>query len=351
MAKQATPTTLKISELLLEGADFHNPRNKITEIANLAKSIAQVGLITPLAVWKTSKGGKTVHVVVDGGRRLRALQKLDAAKNLGDLAAGIPVRIVKADSLLDARFVALTGNLHREDLTSYELAKEMAQLVKAGVKQKDIAKRLSKSQTWVSRQLKAWKLAAPGVKAAWKSGRLPDDDIQSIIALPEADQEVTVLKVMAARDTATGEKAARAQRAKARTIAKPPKTKAAKSASAKAPKAPQIEMAQVEQLLALVDDDDLKDRYLRGLRDALRLVAGKIGAGELDKKWATHVAKHHFKTDKAPAPKAPAPKAPTKSKGDLGAVCTNCGAPAKSFGKCKKCGSHAGYTIPTGDAK
>lgn len=313
------PTTILLSSLAMEGADFHNPRLSVvtSEIKALAKSIVLQGLITPLAVWRTSVDKKTVNVVVDGGRRFRALVWLDGEGLLNsDLERkGIPVRIVQAKSLRQARITALTGNLQRKELNSYEVAKEISSLVEDGMKQKAIAASLSKSATWVSRLLKSWNKATPAVSAAWKAGKLPDDDIQSLVLLPDEEQIKRLAEVLKARESAGDKKATREDRAKARDIAKGKPAankdkgdKPSPAAPTKDPKVPKVTVPTdaVFEMIKLAGDADVKKNpYVAGIRDALRLATKEIGYGELDKAWSNYIARDAFKTDK----KAPAKKA------------------------------------------
>jgi ParB family chromosome partitioning protein len=294
--------TLNYDQLSLEGGDFKNPREHIDSkaISELADSIAKHGLLYPLVVWKV-KGpkDKTVkNVVVDGGRRVRAIGKLKAARRARGIEKEIPVRYVEAKSPTEARIKALTGNIQRRDLSSYEVVKEMATLKEEGMQQKTIATQLGKSAAWVSRQLSAFAKASTKVLKAWKQGALPDDDVQSITKLKTHEEQDKLLdETLAHRENgkASNGKASKASRAKARQTVKDQTGNKKPAAARKVRPTPEL----LERYIAFGTKAPKKARYVQGLLAGLRLANGDIADSQLDKEWLEFASKF-YQTDAAP---------------------------------------------------
>jgi len=293
-----TTTALPYKTLKLNGADFANPRIVVesNSIVQLAESIHEKGLMYPLQVWKAKdEKGKEVNVVVDGGRRLRAIAHLVAKKKNWNSETLVDVRVVEAKNLQEARILALTGNIQRVELRSFEVAKEMVALKESGLTGKQIAKRIGKSQAWVSKQLSAYNKCSDAVRHEWKSGRLPDDDVFNLSKLEEEEQDKRLDKVMQhrAKSPAANGKPSAKDRGKARKAAKGKK-------STKRP-TPAI----IEQFVTIAEKAPKSDRYIAGMKDALRFAAGLSGPGSFGKEWTDFAKKQAFasKTDAKPAKK------------------------------------------------
>ena len=300
------------------GTGFSNPRARvdIREIGELAESIDTNGLLYPLCVWETTVEGKLVNVVVEGGRRWRAIGKLLKEKRWA-LADEVPVRVIKAQTLQEARVAALVGNVQRVDLSSYEVARAMAALREDGMQQKEIAGKIKKSKSWVSRKLSAWDNASATVKGAWKSGWLPDEDVEALSAIRLIDQKGKELKAPDHKEqdkrlekllahrvvAAEAGKTSRAAAGKARKIAKGGDPRGEKPSGDKVRR-------------YAVAASESKDPYVRGLRDMALYVLGEMPVGKFDKAWLKHASNKGFYKSDAPAKtKALAKrKAPAKKK-------------------------------------
>lgn len=94
--------------LISEGTRF---REDYGDLTDLKFSIQTQGLINPIAVMRQPDGEKP-FVLVAGGRRLRALQELEAET--------VPVRIFEKFSELTLRLLELAENLQRKDMTWQE---------------------------------------------------------------------------------------------------------------------------------------------------------------------------------------------------------------------------------------
>ena len=312
--------TIPFKELRLEGAGFKNPRTEIDSksISELAESIAEHGLMNPLRVW-TPLEDPSLHVVIAGSRRYLAIEKLIEEKRAGDLAKGIPCilavhEVGPGDALLAARIEALSDNIQRENLSSFEIATEMASLKEAGLKGKDIAALLKKSEAWVSRQLSALRDVSENLKAAWKSGKLPDDDVQNLSKLRTEDEDGKVVpdhpemdkrldKILAHRSAAAA--TPRKEAAEARKTAKGDKDKGAAPAAR-----PKVEL--LTQFIEALQKAPTAERYLHGVRDGLRFAIGDLGPGEFGKEFASYAEKQGF-YEVTPVAEPPKEEPPVKA--------------------------------------
>jgi ParB family chromosome partitioning protein len=113
-------------------------------IKELADSIKEVGLISPLTVKKIE--GEENFLLIAGERRLRAL------KLLGETKAQVIVREIDDDKI---ELVQIIENLHREDVLPLELAEGYKMLQdKYELSLRDIAKKIGKGHAYVSEIVK-----------------------------------------------------------------------------------------------------------------------------------------------------------------------------------------------------
>lgn len=149
-----------------------NPRRELTDVDELADSIAEAGLIEPLVATADplddDPDADQHYTLVAGHRRLAALHVLDgrlAGHDAGDggldldqldrvreLVVRVPVLV--RDDLADDRVVAaLIENTQRVDLSPLEEATALAALVEGGMTQADVARRIGRNQGHVSKRL------------------------------------------------------------------------------------------------------------------------------------------------------------------------------------------------------
>jgi ParB-like chromosome segregation protein Spo0J len=195
-------TYVPFSKLQLRSEFFQNPRTQSgleeSEIRELAFSIAWHGLLNPLRV--------TVdHVILAGQRRYLAITYLNQhAREIADVMGADPeaivdraLRLYRAVPVIvdhdgiDAG-VAMADNLARVDLSSYEIAAEIARMSAGGDSGTRIAMRISKSPAYVSKALKAWRGAGAALKEAWRIGAISYDRVKELADLHEEDQERAV---------------------------------------------------------------------------------------------------------------------------------------------------------------
>ena len=126
----------------------HQPRQHFDEasLAELARSIAQVGILQPLAVRRAPEGWE----LVAGERRLRAAK----------LAGLTTVPCLPLDTDPDtSALLALVENIQRRDLDVWEEAAALRQLIdRFHLSQEEAARRVGKSQSAVANKLRLLKL-------------------------------------------------------------------------------------------------------------------------------------------------------------------------------------------------
>ena len=148
----------------------------------LAANIGEVGILQPLLV--RPKGDN--YEIVCGQRRFKAAVLAGLDK--------VPCIIKEMDDE-QAYLAQLTENIQRYDLSDYEKARMLKYLMdKFGWKQKEIAQKIGKSETWVSRHLAILELE----KIA--HGQLPIESIterqaRAILSAPEEKRKEIIEKV------------------------------------------------------------------------------------------------------------------------------------------------------------
>jgi ParB family transcriptional regulator, chromosome partitioning protein len=126
----------------IDVVDGFNNRRSLGDISELAASIQSVGLLEPLLVWEPNGNGR-LHLIA-GQRRLKACQEAGLKT--------VPVIVRQLDDV--ARLEALLiENLHRKDIDPIEEADGYNRLLELGVKQKDIASKVGRSEAHVSKRL------------------------------------------------------------------------------------------------------------------------------------------------------------------------------------------------------
>lgn len=197
---------LEYDELALEGAGYTNARIQSgldqKSLFEFACTLAKEGILNRLIVWEATLDGAVTHVVIAGQRRYLAAglvktRTKDIAKAIGgDIEPSkfktIPCRIVQG-TLAEAEAVALAENIHRKELSSYEIAAKLDVLSKRQ-DQKTLAGVISKSPAYVSTLLTTYRKATTALRNAWKSGKLTDELVQDIAKLDGAEAQTSALK-------------------------------------------------------------------------------------------------------------------------------------------------------------
>ena len=164
------------------------PRKNFDEAAieELAASIREHGVITPLLVQKKGK----YFELIAGERRWRAAKAAGLKK--------VPV-LIREFTEQEAAEVALIENLQREDLNAMEEAQAYRQLIEEySLKQEEIAQRVSKSRSAIANSLRLLKLDEQ-VQEMLAGGKISMGHARALLSLENQEmQRITAERVAAA---------------------------------------------------------------------------------------------------------------------------------------------------------
>ncbi len=164
----------------------YQPRRRfdITALNELAESIAQVGIITPISV-RLAPGG---YELVCGERRLRAAKIVGLKK--------IPAIIVEISDK-DSAIIAITENLQRKELTFFEEAESMQNLIEYhSLTQEMVAQKLGKSQAAVANKIRLLKLPE-SVRRVVTEGGLCERHARALLRLPTEELQLAAVNRVA----------------------------------------------------------------------------------------------------------------------------------------------------------
>ena len=155
------------------------------ELAELADSIRQHGVLQPLLVRRKGSG----YEIVAGERRYQA------ARAAGLDEVPVVVREISDDEVLE---LALIENLQRSDLTPLEEARGYRQLIdEKGLTQEALAGILSKSRSAITNTLRLLDLPEE-VQEMVEDGRLTAGHARAVLAVPSVDGRVALARKVAA---------------------------------------------------------------------------------------------------------------------------------------------------------
>lgn len=143
---------LVVADLATNG----NVRTDVGDVTELAKDIDRRGLIQPIVV-RRGKGDE--WVVVDGHRRLAAIQSLD-----GKYIEATEYTLIENDA--DRIATQVAANVQRRGLTPYEQMRATLDLKGAGLTQKEVAAELHMSTKEVSKAQKIARAIGDEAEAA-----------------------------------------------------------------------------------------------------------------------------------------------------------------------------------------
>lgn len=164
------------------------PRRAFHEssIAELAESIRQHGLLTPLLVRRIAAGQ---YELIAGERRLRALTMLNCA-----FAESIIVSAFDCDSAL----MALVENLQREDLHYLDEAEACRSILDAHhITQEQLARSLSISPSALANRLRLLKLTDE-VRSALRQFNLSERHARALLRLTDVPLQLELVRECAA---------------------------------------------------------------------------------------------------------------------------------------------------------
>lgn len=193
------PTELPVHRISLNPDNPRSTLGDLTDLAGSLKTHGQKQAITVMnrdAYIKANPGQEaalepdTTHVVVDGSTRLAAAREAGLAT----------IKIMVSDDqgatseeLLES---ALVANIHRQDLEEIDEARALQRLLVIHGSQRALAKRLHRSQGWVSQRLALLNLT-PELQAL--IGEEPIDLLRAVGNKPAEQQEAALQELKAER--------------------------------------------------------------------------------------------------------------------------------------------------------
>lgn len=172
-------------EIALIFPNREQPRKNFDSEAlkELSESIKQHGIISPIIVCK--KGGG--YEIIAGERRYRAA-RLAGLKE-------VPV-IVRDYSDKERDEIALIENIQRENLNAIEEAQAYDKLIKDyGLKQEELAKRISKSRTAITNHLRLLKLSDK-VQKMVIDGKLTEGHARALLSIEDAEKQEKMAEII-----------------------------------------------------------------------------------------------------------------------------------------------------------
>lgn len=145
-------------------------------IAELSQSIAIHGILQPILVY--AKDNR--YIIIAGERRFRACQKIGLTS--------IPCKIMHYKTEMQKIEVSLIENIQRENLNAVDLAQSFQTLMqKFNLTQEDIAKKVSKSRSYVANIVRLLNLPTP-VQEAIRSGKISFGHAKALMGSNEPEQ-------------------------------------------------------------------------------------------------------------------------------------------------------------------
>jgi len=176
--------------------EITNPRDELKDIDDLVSSIKSVGLQVPLTVLHEVRlvdGEKDDrYCLVVGFRRYEAITRIRKQ----DSNAFRTVEVKKFNgSAAEAQVLNITENIQRSELTPIEICRGVEILLNLGYKQKEIADKIGKSQTWVSNAMQFKRRATPQLQDAVREGNVSYGFARDIATLPDREQRQRVKQI------------------------------------------------------------------------------------------------------------------------------------------------------------
>ncbi|MCO6540688.1 nucleoid occlusion protein [Bombilactobacillus bombi] len=179
---------IQVQELPVEQIipNTYQPRHDFNEVQinELAQSIQANGLLQPIIV---RQNDEQKYEIIAGERRFRAIQRLNWTS--------IPA-IIREYTNQESAALALIENLQREDLNPIEEARAYAKLEQMEqLQQKDLARKLGKSQSYVANKLRLLKLA-PQVQQAISNGQISQRHGRALLNLNLEQQQALLPQII-----------------------------------------------------------------------------------------------------------------------------------------------------------
>ena len=174
------------------GPNPRQPRHTLRadDLAELAASLREHGLIQPLIVTRAPLGADVAYTLIAGERRWRA------ARLAGLSEVPVIVREATPQGMLE---LALVENLQRADLNPLEEAAAYRALMdEFGLTQEQVAARVGKSRAAVANSVRLLHLAQP-VKDALSDGQISEGHARALLGLSDEPAQVAALDLIVRR--------------------------------------------------------------------------------------------------------------------------------------------------------
>ena len=191
--------TVPLDSLELDPGNVRKAPASDAETAELAASIASVGLITPLGCHAVTRGGHTVHSVIAGGRRLTALRRLAEEGRLpASLANGVPVMIFRpdGDSAAALHEISLAENVVRAEMNAADQITAWGRLHVGGMAASVIAARFGVAEGLVAQRLRLAGVAQP-VLDALREGAIGLDVVRAFTLSEDTERQADLYAELA----------------------------------------------------------------------------------------------------------------------------------------------------------
>lgn len=185
-ANAPTPTPGELQYLPLDvvmpAAD--NPRSNLGDLTGLAASIAAVGILEPILVRQSPfVGSRFAPYQIVAGHRRHAAAKLAGLDTIPCI-----VREFTEQARVEAMVIE---NLQRQDLSPFDEARGLTQLVAVGLTQRDIAERVGCSQSHVSKRLSLAAMPA-AAEELFVAESLTIQQVEELAKVADVDQAAVV---------------------------------------------------------------------------------------------------------------------------------------------------------------
>ncbi|MFF7117461.1 ParB/RepB/Spo0J family partition protein [Streptomyces albogriseolus] len=220
----APPTELPLHRI---STNPDNPRSSLGDLTDLAGSLKTHGQKQAITVMNRDAYVKanpdreadlepdTAYVVIDGSSRLAA------AREAGLATVKVMVSDDQGSSSEELLESALVANIHRQDLEELDEARALQRLLAIHGSQRALAKRLHRSQGWVSQRLALLSLT-PELQA--RIGHEPIDLLRAVGNRPQEEQVAALEELKAERARKEAEKQAAKERKETRGSGEEPRT-------------------------------------------------------------------------------------------------------------------------------
>lgn len=168
----------------------YQPRKDFDEesLAELADSIRQQGVITPITVRKLETGK---YQLIAGERRLRAAKMAALAE--------IPayIRTATDQQMME---MAIVENIQRENLNAMEIALSYSTLIdECGITQEQLSEKVGKNRSTITNYLRLLKLPAE-VQIALRNNTISMAHARAMISLDDVDKQMLMLHEIVGKD-------------------------------------------------------------------------------------------------------------------------------------------------------